>query len=495
MKEYLVIQSEKNFKIIYFIFLIFFVFFASYFPLFFIFKDLNFLPLGSNEASHLIVAKSILSGSPPYTEHFDARGPLFFYILSSIFLFGNFLINSHFLYLLLTYLSAIVVYFICRNLYGTISAIFASISSILILSQSFTAENLIFLFLSLHIFFSFKMLSSKKYKYIILSALFMSCAVLIRFNVSILALMSFLFFLVLEKNKIKFCFIYILSGLLPLIILIVVYANYSNGLNIFYNATINYHLNLTHGRPFYLGLYQFLDVISSSPYVSLYCLSIVAFVFKDNLKKENLYLFVSLIFGIFSILLARKFNIHYLLTVAPFFIILSSSIFSITFLNSKKVIIIFFFIILIPPAIENIYIKINNFYKPNNFDYALSKSLENQIDKKDKIFSSINGVYLYLNKKNYLRIVDQSHFNRSYNYKSLYGKNVSFLDEFKFVFSQKPKFLIFDQVFKDQLFFNNIKELIKNDYKVFNLYNHDEFIFRAKYRKYVNSIDIYILKN
>ena len=60
MKEYLVIQSEKNFKIIYFIFLIFFVFFASYFPLFFIFKDLNFLFLGSNEASHLIVAKSIL---------------------------------------------------------------------------------------------------------------------------------------------------------------------------------------------------------------------------------------------------------------------------------------------------------------------------------------------------------------------------------------------------------------------------------------------------
>mgnify|MGYP006893636566 CR=1 FL=1 len=51
-----------------------------------------------------------------------------------------------------------------------------------------------------------------------------------------------------------------------------------------------------------------------------------------SLKKENLYLFSSVIFGLFSILLARKFNIHYLLTIAPFFIILSSSIFSITFL-------------------------------------------------------------------------------------------------------------------------------------------------------------------
>ena len=495
MDKYLTTKLEKNFKIIYFVFLASFVFFASYFPLFFILKDLNFLPLGSNESSHLIVAKSILSGSPPYTEHFENRGPLFFYILSPIFLFGNFLINFHFLYLLATYLSAIVIFFICRSLYGTISAVFASIPTTLILSQGYNPENFIFLFLSLHIFFSFKMLSSKKSNHIILSALFMSCAVLIRFNVSILALMSFLFFLILEKDKLKFCFFYILSGLIPLIILLVVYANYPNGLDIFYNAQINFHLNLTQGRPYYIGLYQFLEVISSTPYISLYCLSIVIFLFKDNLKKENLYLLASLIVGLFSILLARKFNMHYLVTVAPFFIILSSSIFSITFLNSKKIRIIFFFIILIPPTIENIYIKINHFYKPNNFDYALSKTLENQIDKKDKIFSSTNGVYLYLDKKNYLRIVDHSHFNRPYNYESLYAKKMSFLDEFKLALNQKPKFLIFDQKFKDQLFFNNVKELIKDDYKIIDIQNYDEFIFRNKYRKLINSTEIYSLKN
>jgi len=495
MKKYLVTQSEKNFQIIYFVFLAFFVFFASYLPLFFILKDLNFLPFGSNEASHLIVAKSILSGSPPYTEHFENRGPLIFYILSSIFLFGNFLINFYFLYLLATYLSAIVIFFICRSLYGTISAVFASIPTTLILSQANTVENFIFLFLSLHILFSFKMLSSKKFNHIILSALFMSCAVLIRLNVSIMALMSFLFFLILEKDKIKFSFFYVLSGLIPLIILLVVYANYPNGLDIFYNAQISYHLNLTQGRPFYIGLYQFLEEISSTPYVSLYCLSIVAFFFKENIKKENLYLLVSLIIGLFSILLARKFNPHYFLVVAPFFIILSSSIFSITFLNSKKIIIIFFFIILIPPSFENIYIKIKSFYKPNNFDYALSKTLENQIDKKDKIFSSTNGVYLYLNKKNYLRMVDHTHFVRPYNYKSLYAKDMSFLDEFKLALNEKPKFLIFDQKFRNQLFFNNVKELIKDDYKVISIKNHDEFMFRNEYRKFVNSIEIYILKN
>ena len=51
MIDYLVSQSEKNFKLIYFAFLAFFVFIASYLPLFFILKDLNFLPLGSNEVA------------------------------------------------------------------------------------------------------------------------------------------------------------------------------------------------------------------------------------------------------------------------------------------------------------------------------------------------------------------------------------------------------------------------------------------------------------
>ena len=72
---------------------------------------------------------------------------------------------------------------------------------------------------------------------------------------------------------------------------------------------------------------------------------------------------------------------------------------------------------------------------------------------------------------------------------------MSFLDEFKLALNQKPKFLIFDQKFKDQLFFNNVKELIKDDYKIIDIQNHDEFIFRNKYRKLINSTEIYSLKN
>lgn len=47
--------------------------------------DLNYLPLGLNAASHLNVAKSVFEGTPPYIEHFDARGPIIFYFLSLSF--------------------------------------------------------------------------------------------------------------------------------------------------------------------------------------------------------------------------------------------------------------------------------------------------------------------------------------------------------------------------------------------------------------------------
>ena len=58
-------------------------------------NDLNYLTLGPNEASHLNVARSVFNGNAPYIEHFDARGPLTFYILSICFFFKNFLFIFH----------------------------------------------------------------------------------------------------------------------------------------------------------------------------------------------------------------------------------------------------------------------------------------------------------------------------------------------------------------------------------------------------------------
>jgi len=94
----------------YYLVLAFAVFLFSYLPSFLITGDLNYLPLGSNEASHLNVARSVFNGNPPYVEHFDARGPLIFYILSISFFFKNFLLGFHLLYFFLILISCFVSY-------------------------------------------------------------------------------------------------------------------------------------------------------------------------------------------------------------------------------------------------------------------------------------------------------------------------------------------------------------------------------------------------
>ena len=98
--------------------LVFIVFLSSYIPFFLISGDLNYLPLGSNEASHLNVARSVFNGNLPYIEHFDARGPLIFYILSISFFLKNFLLGFHLLYFFITLISCFVCYKICQHLYN-----------------------------------------------------------------------------------------------------------------------------------------------------------------------------------------------------------------------------------------------------------------------------------------------------------------------------------------------------------------------------------------
>ena len=119
---------------------------------------------------------------------------------------------------------------------------------------------------------------------------------------------------------------YILSGLLPLLIILFIYYLHDNGLQIFYNSTVIYHLNLTQGRPFYIGIYQLLELLSTMPWISIFVLSIFAIFFHKKINSKNLYLFLFLIMSIFATLLARKYNPHYLLVSGPFLVVLCSSI-------------------------------------------------------------------------------------------------------------------------------------------------------------------------
>ena len=75
-----------------------------------------------------------------------------------------------------------------------------------------------------------------------------------------------------------------------------------------------------------------------------------------------------------------------------------------------------------------------------------------------------------MDKKNFLRIVDHSHYNRGYNYISLYGKNYTFIDEFENVLDNKPKFLIFDSYVKQMSIYKSIEELISTNYQIYEYY-------------------------
>jgi hypothetical protein len=184
-------------------------------------------------------------------------------------------------------------------------------------------------------------------------------------------------------------------------------------------------------------------------------LSISCFFFQKNYKKEIIYLIIFFIVSILSLLLARKFNAHYFLVSAPFLIVLGSSIINIRVLKSKKATILLFLICFVPLLINNFYSKIKIYYRPDNFPFFLSQLLKNHVKSDSKVFSSINGVYLYMNKKNHLRFVDGSLFERDYNYESVYGKKITFLDEFKNVLINQPDFLIIDKDFKNNYFYGD----------------------------------------
>ena len=225
-------------------------------------------------------------------------------------------------------------------------------------------------------------------------------------------------------------------------------------------------------------------------------MSIFSPLFFKEFNKDNLFLFFFLILSFFATLLARKFNPHYFYVSAPFIVILGSSLIHKKIIQSNNLKALIFFIVLIPLIANNLFLKAQNFYRPHNFTYFLSTILKPHVKKNDQIFSSLNGVNLYMDKKNFLRIVDHSHYNRGYNYISLYGKNYTFIDEFENVLDNKPKFLIFDSYVKQMSIYKSIEELISTNYQIYEYYDEIKISkYRSNYKKLLKNTSVYTLKD
>ena len=202
--------------------------------------DHNFLNLTytNDEFTFLLIGKSIFNGYPPFVEHWDLRGPLAFYFYAFPFFFDNYLIVAKLLGLGSIYIAGLICFFISKKHYNVYAGIFSSFGLILYISSSrhfFALHNEIFLLpvISGFIYFFLEFISNKKKIDIFYMAVLISMATLIRPNMGILALISFFFILKHNKDRFKNSVIYIISGLIPLIIILIPYLNINGGLQIF----------------------------------------------------------------------------------------------------------------------------------------------------------------------------------------------------------------------------------------------------------------------
>ena len=150
-------------------------------------------------------------------------GPVAFIFYAIPFYFENYISVLKLSGIISIWIACIATYEISIKLFGKSAGIFPSIGLAIITSseESFlTSEVEIFIlpFLSLYIYFIFNDFLRSRIMHIILAALSISLATLMRPSMGLIALLGTFVFLFSYENKIQKTFIYIISGLTPLVI-------------------------------------------------------------------------------------------------------------------------------------------------------------------------------------------------------------------------------------------------------------------------------------
>ena len=448
--------------------------------------DHNFLNLTytNDEFTFLLIGKSIFNGYPPFVEHWDLRGPLGFYFYALPFFFDNYLIVAKLLGLVSIYITGLICFFISKKHYNIYAGIFSSFGLILYISSSkhfFALHIEIFLLpiISGFIYFFLEFICNKRKIDIFYMAVLISMATLMRPNLCILALISFFFILKNKKDRFNNSLTYIISGLIPLVLILIPYLNINGGLQIFLNSTLHTHLSHIAGRPFYLGFYKFFEILTRYHWaIIFFVLPLIVFFSKKEIFTKNLYLFFLLIGSIFSIAVSGKFSEHHFLMFIPFAIIICSSIFQFENLKDKKTIIVVFFLFFVGSLLSNSVAKINIHFKPANGKFEIYNFMKYHIDEEDKIFSTDISQYLFFNKKNYFKTVGPCLFDRDYNLSKYYGKEVKFTNIFQeFLKREKPKYLIFRRggCVSSKLY-KKLYEILKKNYSIYEFYKDEQII-------------------
>ncbi len=476
-----------------------------YFTLFFLLLILRAyhsffnLSVGEHDWTFLIVGRSLYNGNLPFIETWNMTGPVAFIFYAIPFYFENYISVLKLSGIISIWIACIATYEISIKLFGKSAGIFASIGLAIITSseESFlTSEVEIFIlpFLSLYIYFIFNDFLRSRIMHIILAALSISLATLMRPSMGLIALLGTFVFLFSYENKIQKTFIYIISGLTPLVILLFLYSRVPDGLNIFWRSTLDAHLAYPAGRPFLLGFFQFIENFGVKQWYPLFIFSFVAIFFNKKYFKELLImaLFASII--TISFCLTRKFSDYYVLTSFPFLIIMSSSLLDEKLKISKTLIIPFVIFIFFAPALNNFVEQIKLKYRPINKTQVLHNELRDIIKNDDTLFSLDNGLYILFDKPLLTKIAHPSNLFKHYSLSAYHGiPNYGTEDELTVIFQSKPDYLVFLEKWKDRLPIK-IKNIIDKEYTEYNFVDAEKIKkYKRVNREYLSSITLYKL--
>ena len=336
-------------------------------------------PFGRDQGVFAVFGSSILEGQVPYSDIFDIKPPLIFYIYALAFkMFGTSVISLRifdFIYSLLTCL--MLYFFVKKILKDSFAALIAPpIYSFLYFSLGFwhTAqpESYMGLWIIMGLYLYFE---SKSFWHYFLSGLSVGIIFLLKYPMGILLLIGFIVFTLWNKEKLhkKIKTISSISIGFIFVLIAVILIIYLNGALWDYYSQLLFtldHVKLSsHGiKPLIIGNDVFVSMISPAPSLFfLVLLSTFWFYFRrfnSDLNKKYVLIVVFLLLSIISIIIEGKyFSYHISRSFVLISIILSLGFSCITsiFLNgqskskqSRKILIvsllIIFMIIMGPPG-------------------------------------------------------------------------------------------------------------------------------------------------
>ena len=322
MKPNLVKFTDKNYKI-FILLLAFLLLLRSYHSFF------N-LSVGEHDWTFLILGKSLYNGYLPFIDTWVARGPLVFCFYAIPFIFENYIFTLKALNIIFLWITSIITYQTSNNLFGKNAALFSSFGFVLLASseESFlTSETEIFIlpFLAMFINQIFYNISEPSKKKIFYSGIFISLATLMRPSLGLIAVAGLFVFFYSKKNKLLNVFTYIIAGLIPLFIILVLYFNVSHGLEILWRSIFDINKAYSSGRPFLIGAFYFMDIFANKQWYGIIVLAALALFAKSNHKKEIIFMVIFLVLVLLGYLVARKFTDYYMLLSLPLVLVIVSS--------------------------------------------------------------------------------------------------------------------------------------------------------------------------